>query len=141
MRAVIALSVILGLAWNVLALPLMGGRLVDALTPAWLTAGVCAGVAAGLFTVWSRLRVDGRESLLHVLSAFYGSIVVYWLTFLVAERLIMCVEHGGWTSFDLRDHFVLIVPFLVYCTVGAGLLLLPFTLLFRLLIWKVYTRT
>ena len=140
MRSVIPVSIALGIVWNVIAVRLMGGRMVDALAPAWLLAGALAGAAGGAFTVWSRQRRDGRESLLYGIATYYLGIVVYWASYVVIQRIILCVQHGGWTDFDLRDHLSLIVTFLMYGTVWFGLILIPLCFLSRHVIWKIYTR-
>ena len=57
MRAVIPASIALGIAWNVVAVSLMGGRIVDAFAPSWLLAGALAGVAAG-FTFEPRPNLE-----------------------------------------------------------------------------------
>ena len=119
MRIAIPVSIALGIVWNVVALSLMGGRVVDAFVPSWLLAGAFAGVAAGVFTIWSRRRRDGRESVLYGIANYYVGIFVYWVSFVVIQRAIMCVQHGGWTDFDLRDHLGLIVIFLIYGTFGS----------------------
>jgi hypothetical protein len=141
MRAVIPASIALGIAWNVVAVSLMGGRIVDAFAPSWLLAGALAGVAAGTFTIWSRRRQDDRESLLYGIANYYVGIFVYWASFVVIQRTIMCVQHGGWTDFDLRDHLVLILTFLIYGTIWFGIILIPFCFLCRYVLWKIYIRT
>ena len=140
MRTVIAISIALGIVWNVVVVCLMGGRLLDAFAPGWLLAGALAGVAAGMFTIWSRRRRDGRESFLYGIANYYLGIFVYWVSFVVIERAIMCVQHGGWTDFDLHDHLNLIMVFLLYGTVWFGVILIPFCFLSRYVLWTVYTR-
>jgi hypothetical protein len=139
MGAAVAASIGLGLVWNLLAVRLMGGRAVDALAPAWLLAGGIAGLAAGLFTVRSRRR-EGRETLLHGLATYYLGIVVYWLSFVVVQRILLSLRHGGWTDFDLRDHLMLILTLLSYGTVPYGLVLIPLCFATRYVVWRVYLR-
>jgi hypothetical protein len=140
MRVVIPISIILGIIWNVVAVKLMGGRLPDAFSPGLLLAGAFAGVAAGRFTIWSRQRRGGKESVPYGIANYYVGIFVYWAAFVVIERVIICIEHGGWTDFDLRDHIKLILIFLFYGTVWFGVILIPFCFLSRFLLWKIYTR-
>jgi hypothetical protein len=140
MRTVISVSIALGIVWNVVAVCLMSGRLLDAFTPGWLLAGALAGVAAGLFTIWSRRRRDGRESFFYGIANYYLGIFVYWASFVVIQRVIMCVQHGGWTDFDLHDHLNLILIFLIHGTVWSGVILIPFCFLSRYVIWTIYTR-
>jgi hypothetical protein len=140
MRTVIPVSIVLGIVWNVVAVCLMGGRPLDAFAPGWLLAGALAGLAAGVFTIWSRRRRDGRESFLYGIANYYLGIFVYWASFVVIQRAIMCVQHGGWTDFDLHDHLNLILIFLLYGTVWFGVILIPFCFLSRYVLWTIYTR-
>jgi hypothetical protein len=123
MRIVMLVSLLLGMAWNVVAVCLMGGRLADAFRPSFLVAGALAGVAAGLFTVWSRLRRDGKESLLYGVLTYYLGMFAYWASIVVIQRVILCVQHGGLTAFDLRDHLMLILTFSCMARSGSGLFL------------------
>ena len=141
MRTVIPVSIALGIIWNLLAIWLLGGRVVDALTPGWLLAGALAGVAAGVFTMWSRRQRDGEESVLYGIATYYLGIFVYWASFVVIQRAIMCVRHGGWTDFDLHDHAKLILMFLLYGTVWFGVILIPLCYVSRYVLWQVYIRT
>ncbi|HUS36180.1 MAG TPA: hypothetical protein VM680_12585 [Verrucomicrobiae bacterium] len=137
----IAVSIALGVAWNVAVVKLMGGRLVEAFAAGWLLAGAIAGVTAGLFTIWSRRKRDGKESFLYGIATYYFAVVVYWISFVLIQRVIMCARHGGWTDFDLRDHLALIGILLFYGTFGFGLVLIPFCFLSRYLVWKIYIRS
>jgi hypothetical protein len=141
MGHVILASVVLGIVWNAVAVSLMGGRVADAFAPAWLLAGALAGVAVGVFTVWSRRRRDGRESVVGGIAAYYLGMFVYWAAFVVIQRAIMCVQHGGWTDFDLPDHLGLMLIFLMYGTVWFGVVLIPLCFLSRYLVWTIYTRS
>ena len=140
MRIVIPVSIALGVIWNVIAVCIMGGRFGDAFTPALLLAGALAGIAAGIFTIWSRERRDGRESFLAGIATYYLGMFAYWIGFVVFERIAMCLRHGGWTDFDLADHLKMIVIFLVYGTILVGVLLIPLTFLTRYVLWTLYTR-
>lgn len=140
MRTVIPVSTALGVVWNVLAVCLLGGKVSDAFTPAWLLAGALAGLAAGFFTIWSRRRRDGRESFLYGIANYYLGIFVYWMSFVVIERVIMCVQYGSWTDFDLHDHLKLIFIFLLYGTVWFGIILIPLCFLSRYVLWTIYKR-
>ncbi len=135
---VIVVSVVFGILWNIAAVRLMGGGLPEACRPTWLLAGVAAGVAAGLFTIWSRTRRDGRETLLYGIATYYVAIVVYWAIFVVLERINMCIQWGGWTDFDLHDHLTMVLMFFVYGTLPWGIVLIPLCLLSRELIWRAY---
>jgi len=139
MGNVVLASVALGLVWNVAAVSLMGGQAADAFAPGWLIAGALAGVAVGVFTVWSRRRRDGSERLVDGIAAYYLGMFVYWAGFVVVQRAILCVQHGGWTDFDLRDHLSLILIFVTYGTVWFGVVLIPLCFLSRYVVWKIYT--
>ena len=141
MRTVLPVSITLGIAWNVVAVYLMGGRLVDAFSSGWLLAGALAGIAAGLFTIWSRRRRKGTESFLYGIATYYLGIFVYWASFVIIQRLIMCAQHGGWTDFDLQDHLKFILIFMFYGTVRFGVILIPLSFLSRYVLWRIYTRT
>ena len=140
MRIVLLFSVWLGLLWNIIAVCLLGGRVTGAFRPSWLLAGALAGIVAGVFTIWSRKRREGEESLFLVLATYYLGIVTYWATFVVVERITMCIRHGGWTDFDLRDHLVLVWTFLFYGTLWFGIILIPLTFLSRYMLWAVYKK-
>ena len=140
MRKVTLASIGLGLLWNALAVWLLGGRFRDVTEPAWLAAGIIAGVAAGRFTVWSRVRRGGDESFSDVMKTFYLGMFVYWLAFIAIERALMCIRFGGWTDFDLHDHLSLILVFVVHGTLVYGVVLVPLTLLSRQAVWKIYAR-
>jgi len=140
MRTVIPVSIALGIVWDVIAVRLMGGKFVDAFSPAWLVSGALAGISAGLFTIWSRRRREGRESFFHIVATYYLGIFVYWIGIVVIARAILCVQHGGWTDFGLRDHLKMILIFLTYGTYPFGLILIPLSLLSRNVLWKIYTR-
>ena len=140
MRTVIPVSIALGIGWDVIAVRLMGGKFVDAFSPAWLVSGALAGIAAGLFTIWSRRRREGRESFFYIVATYYLGIFVYWISIIVIERAIWCFQYGGWTDTGLRDHLKMIQIFLVYGTYPFGLMLIPLSLVSRNLLWKIYTR-
>ena len=99
-----------------------------------------AGIAAGKFTIWSRRRSDGRETIGYGIATYYLGIVVYWAGFVVIQRVIMCVQHGGWTDFDLHDHLQLILLFLTYGTFW-GLILIPLCFVMRHFVWWIYVRS
>ena len=137
----IAVSIALGVIWNFIAVYLMGGRFFDAFTPSFLLAGALTGGAAGVFTIWSRQRKNGRESLFYGVVNYYLAILLYWMSFVFFERAIMCAQYGGWTSFDLDDHLKMIFIFLWFGTVPFGIILIPLTFLSRHLIWSIYKRS
>lgn len=140
MRLVDAVSLALGIVWNAIAVSLLGGKVADVFRPSWLVAGMVAGVAMGRFTVWSRERRGGAERLLDGIATYYLGIVVYWLVFVVIERASVVWRHGGWTDFNLHDHLVMIVWFLIQGTFPYGIVLIPLAFLSRRFVWSVYER-
>lgn len=140
MRAAVCVSIILGLLWNVIAVSLIGGRLRDALEVGWVAGGALAGLVAGCFTVWSRKRTDGHETFAYGFATYYLGIVTYWASFVLIERVRLCLQHGGWTGFDLRDHLILIYWYLMLGTLPYGLILIPLNFLSRYVVWRVYRR-
>jgi hypothetical protein len=140
MRIVILVSIGFGVIWNVIAVCIMGGRFAEAFAPSLLLAGAFAGIAAGIFTIWSRERREGRETFLDGVATYYLGMFAYWIGFLIFQRIAMCLQHGGWTDFDLADHFKMILIFLIYGTLFVGVLLIPLTFITRYVLWKLYTR-
>ncbi len=138
--AATACSALLGVAWNVVAVKLMQGRLADAFGFSWMAAGVIAGVSAGRLTVWSRARCGGREHLGWGVATYYAGIVAYWAAFVVIERVALVARHGGWTDFDLADHVGMIAPLLLLGTLGYGIVLVPLAFASRALVWRVHER-
>lgn len=138
MRRALTVSILLGLAWNLVVAFLMGGGWRGGLQLAWVAAGAAAGAAAGGFTVWSRRRAGGAERLLDGVLTYYLGMIVYWAVFVVLERLRLCVVAGQWTDFDLADHLGLIGVFLSFGTFWCGPILIPLCLLSRRLVWRVY---
>jgi hypothetical protein len=141
MRIVIPVSIAFGIAWNVAAMCLLGGRVVDAFAPGLLVGGAIAGMVAGAFTIWSRRRAGGHERVRDVIAHYFITAVAYWIGFVVTERIIMCVQHGGWTDFDLHDHLSFVLMLVVYHGIQSSLVLVPFSALSRFVIWKTYTRS
>ncbi len=140
MKHVILLSALVGVVWNVIVMMIMGWSATYGMMLPWLFAGTLAGLAAGRFTVWSRIRSDGAETVRYTLATYYLGMFVYWASFVIIQRTVMCFSHGGWTDFNLYDHLILIVWMAVLGTVVWGILLIPLTILTRHLIWKTYLR-
>jgi hypothetical protein len=136
----LAVAALLGCGWNLIAVLLLGGRPADALRPSWLAAGLIAGAAAGWFTLHSRERNEGRETLRDGLLTYLLGIVVYWAAFVVLERARLCIAHGGWTAFNLVDHGRLLL-WLVYGAVLYGIVLIPLAFLTRSVVWKTRERS
>lgn len=138
-RRVLALVVasVLGLFWNLLVVRLMGGVTREALAPAWLLAGIVAGLVAGVFTLHTRERRGGDERALDVAATYYLAMLTYWSAFVVVARVLMVWRAGGWTDFDLGDHLRMIVTFASLGTLPYGLVLVPLTWASRALVWRV----
>ncbi|HUK62542.1 MAG TPA: hypothetical protein VLV15_04385 [Dongiaceae bacterium] len=136
----IALAVVLGIAWNAVAWWLLGGGPNAAWIPSGVLAGAVAGFAGGRFTVWTRRRQGGRERLRDGFATFYLVLLVHWAAFVVFERVALCVRHGGWTDFDLRDHLLMIEWLGLIGTIRFGAVLIPLTFAARHAIWKLEIR-
>ena len=140
MRAAISFSIFLGLVWSTLAVCLIGNKGADSFRPSWLLAGAIAGAVAGLFTVWSRRRRNGAESILYGVATYYLGILTYWAGIVVIERVLMCLQVVDWTDFDLRDPLAMILIFLFYGTIWFGIILIPLCFLSRYIVWRIYRR-
>jgi len=139
MRVVLPISIALGLAWNLIARFLMGARRpADLLEVGWMAAGALAGIAAGAFTLRTRDRVGTGRRFLDGLATYYLGMATYWIGFVLIERALLCVRHGGWTSFELRDHLMLIVSFGLYGTLWYGIALIPLAFLSRALLIRAH---
>lgn len=140
MKYVLVLSALAGVVWHVIAMTIMGWSATYGMLLPWLLAGILAGHVAGRFTIWSRIRTDGAETLRYIFATYYLGMVVYWAGFVIIQRIVMCASNGGWTDFNLYDHLILIVWMAVLGTVVWGILLIPLTALTRHIIWKTYLR-
>ena len=141
MTAVFIVSIVMGFGWNLIAMYIMGGKPANALSLGFAGGGVVAGAFAGWYTVWSRRRSEGAETFFHGISNYYLAIVVYWAGIVVLERIRMCIQYGGWTSFDLHDQLILVFWFVVLGTFPYGLILIPLGFASRHVVWKIYTRS
>ncbi len=70
---------------------------------------------------------------------YYAAILAYWVVWIVVERIVLCVEFGGWTDFDLRDHLGIVLIYLVYGTLPYGLVLIPLCFANRWLVWRTFS--
>lgn len=138
MKTALTLSAITGLAWGLIAYLLIGGDFVGGIPWSMLIAGVAAGLLAGGHTIRSRRKKEGKEGAGAVFACYYLSIVVFWLVWFVFDRGAMCIEHGGWTGFDLKDSFLLLGYYLVLGTIPYGLAFLPLCFLNRWLVWRAF---
>ena len=139
MKTTLLASAFTGLAWSLLAVLLMGGTQSDWFRASFLLGGIAAGIAAGFQTARSREKRIGKESIISGLVCYYLAILVFWATWIIVERILMCVDAGGWTDFDLRDHLNMLLIYLIYGTTPPyGLILIPLCFLNRLFIWRIY---
>ncbi len=139
MRVVVPASIALGLAWNLIARFLMGARHpADLFEISGMLAGALAGMAAGAHTLRTRDRAGAGRRFLDGLATYYLGMVVYWIGFVLIERVRLCVEHGGWTDLGLREHLRLIVSFGLYGTLWYGIALIPLALLSRALLIRLH---
>lgn len=138
MRFVYLASVVLGVIWSAIVLAIMGARGSEWSASTWYLAGAIAGLAAAKFTVWSKIRSDGTERFLDGLATFYVGMFAFWGSYVVIERIAICIQFRGWSDFNLHDHLLLIVWIVVYGTFIWGILLIPLTFLTRWLVWRIY---
>jgi hypothetical protein len=138
MKTALTLSAITGLAWGLIAYFLIGGDFVSGIPWSMLIAGAVAGILAGAHTVRSRKKKEGKEGTGSVFACYYLSIVVFWSVWFVFDRGAMCISHGGWTDFDLKDSFLLLVYYLLLGTVPYGLAFVPLCFLNRWLVWRAF---
>jgi hypothetical protein len=131
---------ILGYLWNAVAMYLMGGGMNEIMRSSFTGAGVIAGIAGAGFTVWSRRKTLGFECLRYVLANYYVGILAYWVSFIVIERVWLCINTGGWTDFDLYDNVILIF-WLLFGSVWYGIFLIPLCYGSRFLVWELYRRS
>ncbi|MBK7141459.1 MAG: hypothetical protein IPH75_05195 [bacterium] len=140
MRIVYTVAAIMGVVWSGIVLAIMGARGVEWYSLSWYLAGGIAGMTAGKFTVWSRIRTDGEERFWPGLATFYVGMVTFWGSWVIVERSAICIRHGGWSDSNLQDHLGLIIWFVVYGTLVWGVLLIPLTFATRWVVWRVYLR-
>src|SRR5215471_17239400 len=139
MRVVLPVSIALGLIWNFIARFLMGARRPpDLLDPGWMLAGALAGIAAGAFTLRTREPTGAGRRFLNGLATYYLGMAVYWISFVLIERITLWVQHGRWTNAELHDDLIIIVPFTVYGTLWYGIALIPLAFASRALLIRVY---
>ena len=139
MKTPLIVSAVTGLAWSLLAVTLMGGSASDWARASFIIGGVAAGVVAGLQTIRSREKRFGKEGFGVGLLCYYLAILVFWASWIVAERIGMCIENRGWTDFDLHDHVNMLGVYFIYGTIPPwSLLLIPLCFLNRWFVWKIY---
>ena len=138
MKIALTLSAITGLAWGLIAYFLIGGRFSEGTPWSILLAGVVAGICAGLQTIRSRKKKEGKEGVGATFACYYLGIFAFWLAWFIYERAAMCIADGGWTAFDLKDNFKLLGIYIVLGTVPYGLALVPLCFLNRWLVWRAY---
>lgn len=130
-KRVALLSAACGIAWHTLITLLLGRSLLDALS--WrLLPGIAAGLAAGMFTIWSRTRRGGRESVWDVIATYYLAVAVY----IVAGVPLVIFER----DLHLGQLLGAVVGALYYAAIVAtllGVVLIPLCFATRHLLWRL----
>jgi hypothetical protein len=138
MFLLIAFSLVLGVCWHAIVVMIVGRPLAEALS--WeMAAGALAGLVAGLFTVWSRRRRSGRESIGFVLATYYLAMVVYWFSGTCIDVSLQLLRDGRLRQFywaRLPDDFTWMA---VYGTM-YGVVLIPLCWMTRHILWQWYGR-
>ncbi len=129
-------SLCFGIIWHCIAMLLMGASQEDYLG-SWLVPGATAGIAAGVHTIWSRVRAGGKESLLHGIATYYLGIMFYWLGVLLSEHLAYGTTGLYWIDINTNDHIKLLGFFLFYGTFQWSPILIPLNFLTRAAVWAI----
>ncbi len=129
-------SLCFGIIWHCIAMVLMGASLADYLG-SWVVPGAAAGLAAGVHTIWSRVRAGGKESLIHGISTYYLGIMFYWLGILLSEQIAYGTSGLYWIDIDTNDHIKLLGFFLFYGTFQWSPILIPLSFLTRAAVWAI----
>ena len=104
---VVLISSILGFGWNLLALVLVGssyGTSARPFHPAWLAAGLVAGLTAGAFTVWTsrNIRKSALREFLSTIATYYLAVCTWWVTVGLGLTLVGLADPGATTGDALR---------------------------------------
>ena len=136
----IFLSMVLGVAWHCIVLGIMG-QLTWFAVCLGLPIALLTGAVAGVFTVWSRRRRRGKESVLAVVATYYLALLVYAIGMTLTESIRYAYhgESGPTYSFTWSKVGDEITLFAAYGTMFA-VLLLPLCYLTRLLVWRAHCR-
>lgn len=143
LRAALAVSACTGVGWGLFVLLLMsGGSLRDPSGRySWLVigliAGGIAGVCAGAFTIWSRRRNEGEESIIAGIVTYYLGIFAFWLVMFGIPHSIVFLLEGDLFSRNFGDG-VRVLWIMAFYGTFAGTLLVPFCFFNRALVWMVY---
>jgi hypothetical protein len=139
MLAACLVSLILGLGWTILVAAL-GGAKPSLIPGVFWPAGMMTGLVAGLYTVWSRRRLNGEESVIHGIATYYLAILMYSSSTILFGFFQQFWQTGDTAVLEPRNlRFWFTVHFL-WGTFPFGLLLIPLTFLSRYVVWKSYTR-
>lgn len=134
--SVALLSMALGLLWHTIVALLMGG-LAGPVLSWFMLAGLPAGLAAGAFTVWSRERRQGRESIVLGLVTYYLAVAVYSVS---SSTIGIALYLRG---ADLTGIPVVLIGRLLYAFFYGtvlGVVLIPLCFLTRHLLWQFHVR-
>lgn len=135
----VLLSMTFGVQWHCIVLALMG-QLEWVVVCIGLPIALLTGALAGLFTVWSRRRREGTESILAVVATYYLA-VVYAIGTTITGAILYAYEGRSGLTHSLTwskigDELTL---FAAYGTMSA-VLLLPLCYITRLLVWRAHGR-
>jgi hypothetical protein len=135
--SVALLSMAFGLLWHTIVALLMGG-LAGPVLSWFMLAGLPAGLAAGAFTIWSRKRLQGRESIVMGLATYYLAIAVYSL----ASGAVGIVAYLRTSELDTIATVLggRLMYAVIYGTV-LGVVLIPLCFLTRHLLWRFHVLT
>ncbi len=135
MLPALLVSVCLGALWHVLvvALILEGSSFSSMVYGLWL--GLPAGVAAGLFTIWSKRRWKGPfwtgKAFAGLLSNYYIAVLAYALT------MSVFTPHG----YPPAETLVVMTGYCLAFGTLYAVVLLPFCWLSREFVWLVHLKT
>ena len=136
MKLALFVSTLLGLAWYLaLFLILPWARFIPG---EWLCS-MTAGAAAGAFTIWSRQKTGGRESILFGVMTLPVAILAYWccLVTLAVTLPSLLKLSSSWTWENSRDSLALLLG---ATTVWFGIAFFPGCFICRYIVWRVFCR-
>jgi hypothetical protein len=131
------LSMAFGIVWHTIVALLMGG--LNGPACSWrMLAGLVAGLAAGAFTVWSRERQQGRESIVLGLATYYLAVAVYSVSSTTIEIVVDLFRGTELPGI----HSVLLFGLFYAFFYGSilGIVLIPLCFLTRHLLWQFHVK-
>ena len=134
--SVALLSMALGVVWHTIVALLMGG-LAGPVLSWFMLAGLPAGLAAGSFTVWSRKRRQGRESIVLGLATYYLAVTVYSVA---SSAIGITVYLRGAELSAIPTVLIGRLFYAFFYGTILGVVLIPFCFLTRHLLWQFHVR-